>query len=92
MEMFDANRISTAETDTEYAAYSSSDTINNYLSTIILSMVQIILSVAIFILFFYLCTHLSNHNFCLHLWLGKHTSIINIKFQTAIPIIEEIEN
>ena len=40
MEMFDANRISTAETDKEYAAYFSSDSISNYLQTILLSMVE----------------------------------------------------
>ena len=39
MEMFDANRISTAENDTEKAAYSPSDTISNCLYAIILSMV-----------------------------------------------------
>ena len=41
MKMFDADRISTAETDTEYAAYSSTDNISNYLYTILLSLVKI---------------------------------------------------
>ena len=36
--MFDANRISTAETHTEQAANSSNDTVSNYLYTILLSM------------------------------------------------------
>ena len=43
MEMFEANRISTAETDTEYAAYCSNDTISSHFYTIILSMFPLIL-------------------------------------------------
>ena len=39
--MFDAKRISTAETNIEEAAYSSNDTISGYLYTIILSMARI---------------------------------------------------
>ena len=39
--MFDANRRSTAETGTEYAAYYSNDTISNHLYTILTSMAQL---------------------------------------------------
>ena len=38
MEIFDASRISTAETDTEKAAYCSNDIISSHLYTILLSM------------------------------------------------------
>ena len=40
MEMFDANRISTVETDTEKAAYCSNNSISSHLYTILLYMVQ----------------------------------------------------
>ena len=40
VEMFDANRIFTAETDTKLAAYYLNDTIRSHLYTILVSMTQ----------------------------------------------------